>query len=282
MPGSAGSPTAARRTPSTERLAASWVGLRELGPLGLLFAAIVALPFAGTAILATTSTTWAPWFALDGERAMFSSTLAVLLFVTATALCCGLSVLPTYAASMAGGYLYGGVAGSMVVLLGITLAAALGRVVMAWIAGERLMHYVASKPKLAAVHQALLGDAATGVTTVVTLVRLAPVTPFAGTNLVMAAAKVSAGPFVAGTLLGLGPRVVLFVLAGAGLAELEFGEDTNPASLWLGGVSLLVSMAGLWVVAKRRLGAILDDRDREMVPRADPASHRHRRQVDDP
>lgn len=224
--------------------------MRELGGLGLLLSGLILLPIVGLAVLATTTGTWLPWFAAHDLAA------AALFAALATTLC-ALSLVPSYAVAVAAGYLFGAADGALVALLAITGAAWLGRTLMTPIAGDRLIRFVIARERVHRAYVALLGSSRGTSTAVVSLVRLAPVTPFAGTNLLMAAARVEVGPFLLGTLIGLGPRTALAAVAGAGLAELQFGTDPGGATAFAVTLAALtIAVVGLAVLARRRLRTV--------------------------
>jgi uncharacterized membrane protein YdjX (TVP38/TMEM64 family) len=223
--------------------------VRELGWLGAFTALLVGLPLLGAAVLTASTNTWLPWFEGPGAG-------APLRFVGTAIVLAAASLVPTYAVALAGGYLYGGLGGTLLALLAVTGAAWLGRAAMLPLAGEALVGFVTARPRAHAAYVVLLGTTLGTATAVVTLVRLAPVTPFAGTNLLMAAARVPAAPYLVGTVLGLAPRTALVATAGAGLAELHLGRGDGVLALWATVVGLLIAVLGLGWLARRRLGVI--------------------------
>ncbi|HUM01758.1 MAG TPA: VTT domain-containing protein [Thermoanaerobaculia bacterium] len=90
-----------------------------------------------------------------------------------------------------------------------------------------------------------------GVYFVLTL-RLLPVIPFSATNVILAISPVRFAPFLFFSLLGLLPRYVLYVYAGAHLGDVE-----NPDDLWslplLGALSVLAVLPWLVRGVRRRM-----------------------------
>ena len=246
----------------TGRIRAACAVARSTGWLGVLAVFLVVTPFAGVGVLAATRATWLPWFAPPDATAVAS-------FVVSTVVLCGLSLIPTYAVAVAAGYLFGAVAGSVWAVVVITGAAWFGRAILAPLVGDRVVDRILARPRARAAYAVLLGSEAGTATTLVTLVRLAPVTPFAGTNLLMVAAKVALVPFLVGTAIGLGPRTVLVAVAGAGLAELQFDAAGGAAALWATLGCLVVAVVGLGVLARRRFREIA-----AVAARAEPPSDR--------
>lgn len=233
-----------------EAPAAGWAALpalvRELGVVGPVAAFTVAGPAAGAALLVATSGAWfAPLEGLGWTAAPW--------LVLATMLLAGLSLVPTHAASLVAGLLFGGPAGTLLALLGILGAAWLGFAVLRRLAGDRATAALARRPRAAAVHRALVARGGHHVAGLIALVRLSPVMPFAGTNLLMAAAGVGTGAFLAGTVLGIAPRVAAVALAGAGLGELDLAAGADRRLALLG---VLATLVALWVagrIARRAL-----------------------------
>ena len=211
--------------------------LWTLGPLALY---TVGGPAVGAGVLAATSDRWWP------PLAALPTLEAVLLFVGAAAVLAGLSIIPTHAASLVGGLLLGAVGGSALALLAVGLAALLGFLLMRPLAAGRTARLLADHPRAAAVHGALFRQGPRRTFGLIALVRLSPVMPFAATNLVMAAAGVRLPVFLAGSLVGLAPRVVLVAVAGAGLAELDLsrGVDSAWAVAGLAATVLLLAVLG--------------------------------------
>ena len=98
---------------------------------------------------------------------------------------------------------------------------------------------------------------------VIGLVRLSPVMPFAGTNLLMAASGVRLVPFALGSGVGLAPRVLALVFASAGLSHLDFGEPGQGAMAIVGIVATVLGLLLLGVLAKRALREQLGSLDQK-------------------
>ncbi len=188
---------------------------RRLGPAGPLAVVAVALPgLGGFALLG--SITWiAPWLRSQGMA-------GVTEYAIGYALASGFAVLPTYAQSVVGGWAFGFALGFPAAMGGVFGAATIGYVIARRATGNRAMSLVDEHPKWRAVYDALLGSGFWKSLLVVTLLRLPPNSPFALTNLVMAAARVPYSVYVIGTMLGLAPRTAAVVFVGAGLSELDF------------------------------------------------------------
>src|SRR5690606_4613733 len=172
---------------------------------------------------------------------------------------CGLSLVPTHAAAGVAGFAFGRVLGPMTALAGISGAAALGFVVLRRAAGDRLTRVTAARPRVRAVHRALLAQSPGRTATLVLLLRLAPALPFAGTNLLVAAAGVPLRTFLVGSVLGLAPRVAGVAFAGAMVGELDLAAVH--AEPWWIAVGLAATVVLLFVigrVGRRALDRVLE------------------------
>lgn len=237
------------------RIRGLWRFGRELGAVGPLAAFAVAGPVGGAAVLVASSGVW--YSALEA-----SGLAAVFWLLGATAVLAGLSLVPTHATSLVAGMLFGSAAGSLLAMAGIAGAASLGYFVLRRLVGDRAILALARRPKAAAVHAALVGRRGHHVAGLLALIRLSPVMPFAGTNLLMAASGIGFGAFLGGTLLGIAPRVVAVAVAGAGLEELDLSRGADQRLAVLGLLATLVVLAVLGRIAGRALARATADADR--------------------
>lgn len=222
------------------RLVAEW------GPALPLGLATVVGPLLGVSVLAATSGIWFGALQSQGSG-------AIPWLLAATVLLAGLSLMPTHAASLVAGMLFGWAGGSLLALCGTLGAALLGHRLLSALVGRRVLEALERRPRAAAVHQALLGRGALGLAGLVALLRLSPLLPFAATNLVLAAARVPLVPFLAGTALGIAPRVCVVALAGSGLAELDLSSTSDRRLALLGVVATVLVLAVLTRLARQVL-----------------------------
>lgn len=226
--------------------------LLQLGRLAPAFAATALLPPLGTLVLLATMHETAPWL-----RAQELAGIAV--FVAAFTVLGGLALLPTYAPSVLGGWAFGVWGGLAATLAGFLGAASLGYAVASRLSGDRLTRAIAAHPRGGAILRALLGRGFGHTALVVTLVRLPPNAPFAMTNLLLAAARVGWGPYLAGAALGLAPRVAAAVIVGAGLSQLDPAHLEQGGRVYVSaGVSVAVLIALGWL-ANRALARMSDE-----------------------
>jgi len=208
--------------------------------LAVISALLVLLPPVGAVVAGLTRDSWMGACVGSG---------GLVVFLTICAPLCAVSLVPTYAVAVGAGYLYGPTLGSVTAVGAILLGAWIGFRIAVLCAGDALLDGLG--PRVDATRRALLESPARTTATVIGLVRLAPVTPFAATNLLMAGAGVPLAPYLVGTLVGLAPRTALVAVAGSGLAELEIGRGAATSGIWTTLGLLAVALVGLTLVARR-------------------------------
>lgn len=179
----------------------------------------------------------------------------LLTLVVLGLLGCGLAILPTHVLSLLCGWAFGVPVGLAVALLTATLASPIGYAVLGRLAGAGLGSENDSGgggladryPRAAAVCEAVARASAMRAAVLVGLLRLSPVVPYGSTNVLAAVFGVPLRPFVAGTLVGLAPRVLAVVWIGAGLERLASGGSVSP---WLFGAGVLATVAALGLIGR--------------------------------
>lgn len=147
------------------------------------------------------------------------------VFVVVAVVACGTAVLPTHAVSLAAGFLFGTVLGTGTALTSVVGGAALGYALARLMAGGRLRSTIDSTKAGRALASAMVDARGGQAVLAVTLARLPPQVPFALGNVVAAASGVRLTALLAGTALGMLPRVAAVAWLGGTLAELEAGSD---------------------------------------------------------
>jgi uncharacterized membrane protein YdjX (TVP38/TMEM64 family) len=231
----------------TGRVATIVKRLGPAGPLALLAGTMPAI--GGFAILFVLN--WVgPWLKAHEEA-------GVLLYVTGFAVMAGLAILPTYAQSVLGGWAFGFAVGCPAALGGVLSASLIGYVIGRRASGERVVRLIEEQPKWKAVYRALLGSGFWKALLIVTLVRIPPSSPFAMTNLVLAAMRVRPLEYVIGTVIGLSPRTAAVVFVAAGLKELVFEHTPLPKWMLVGGiVATFVVIGVIGYMANRAIAAV--------------------------
>jgi uncharacterized membrane protein YdjX (TVP38/TMEM64 family) len=237
--------------------------LRKLGPLGPLAILSVSIPPISGLLLLGTINRVGPWLR-DAQE------LGVLLYFVAFTLLGGLALLPTYAQSMLGGWAFGVAIGFPVALGGFVGAALVGYALARRISGDRLEALLAQHTKWNAVYAALLRSGFLKAWLIVTLLRLPPNTPFAASNVAMAALRVPVVPFALGTAAGMAPRTLAVVYAGAGFATLDLANREQTGWFAGGLAATILAVVVIGWMANRALrkveeasGATPDERSAE-------------------
>lgn len=205
---------------------------RLLGPAGPLAIVAASLPALGGWLLLGTAVWVAPWLKSHG-------TAGLAIYIAGFALSSGLALLPTYAQAVVGGWAFGSLAGAGAAIAGFGGGSLIGYVIARRAAGDRVLKLIAEYPKWQAVYEELLGCRFWKSLAIVTLVRLPPNSPFAITNLVLAATRVRPLVFGIGTLVGMTPRTVICAVIGAGVADVT-QVNSRPAWLTMTGVAAMV------------------------------------------
>lgn len=230
------------------RAARAFTELGTLGPLAIL---TVCGPAVGALVLVATSGSWFPLLAEQGPAAL-------PWVVVATVLLAGLGLIPTHASSLVSGMLFGFAGGSALAVGATSLAALFGYALVRRLVGDEFLARLVSGARGRAVHAELLGGGALRTAALIALVRLSPAMPFAATNLLLASAGVRVGTFLAGTVVGIAPRVLVVALAGAGLAELDLARGDDGRSLALGALATVVALFVIGRLARRALRGLGD------------------------
>jgi len=214
------------------------VVFHRLGPAGPLAVVAASMPAIGGALMLGSIKWFAPWL-----RDHPQSGILICIFIYAVL--GGLALLPSYAHSVLCGWAFGFAVGFPVAMGAFVGASCLGYVIARYLSGDRVVQMIHENAKSQAVCDALIGGGFWRTLAIVTLLRLSPNSPFAITNLVMAAARVHPPAFVLGTALGMAPRTAAVVFLAAGLSELNFSMPRHP---WFIGGSILVTLGVLAVI----------------------------------
>lgn len=233
-------------------LVKSWATAREIGFASVLGVLASTLPALGSIAL----------YAYIGvvARQLREHPQGIWIYLGAFIVLGGVALLPTYAQSALGGYAFGIARGIPLALGGFAGAAVLGFWIAQRASPDRVQRVVDRDERAAAVRRALVGGGFLRQTGIVALLRLPPTSPFALTNLVLAAAGVRLVPFVAGTILGMTPRTVAAVIIGAGVQELSKDalETAMPRWVWWAGIAVTIAvLAVIMLAAKRALAGVL-------------------------
>lgn len=223
---------------------------RRLGPLGPLALIVIPLPFIGIALLVGSMGSAGEWLKTQDE-------LGLIVYAIGFSLLAGLAILPTHLQAVVGGWAFGSITGTVGALLGIAGAATIGYLIARRASGDRAVKLISAQPKWKTVYDALLGGGFFKTLLIVTLVRIPPNSPFAITNLVMAATCVRWVPYIIGTVVGIAPRTAAAVYIGAQLSELSL-KDTKQTwfAFGVGLVTLVVVVIIIGIIANHALAKV--------------------------
>ncbi len=212
---------------------------RRLGPMGPMAIVAASLPAIGGFVVLGTMGPMGAWLRDHGM-------LGVATFAAAFAVLAGLALLPTYAQSVLAGWAFGLATGSAAAMAGIAGASLIGYLVARRGAGDRLVKLIDEQPKWRAVYDALIRSGPGRALLTVTLLRIPHNSPFAITNLVMAACRVSPVVYIVGTVVGIAPRTILAVYLGARARNTDFAmpHERWLYIIWVGGAILAIAIIG--------------------------------------
>ena len=224
---------------------------------GVLLALWVLLPpFAGFYLLSQIAPL-TDWFRQDGLR-------GPAIFAAGYALCCGAGLLPTYAPSIAAGWIFGPFVGFPVCVAGYLGGSTLG-FVLSRLAGRGgpVQAWIDHWPKAAVIRHALGEEKPARTALIVGLLRLSPSCPFSLSNLAMAGAGVRFPIFLIGTVLGMAPRTLAAVIVSHLAAEqgakdlVELATQQGIVAVAIGVVLLVGSLMLIGHIARVALASAL-------------------------
>lgn len=157
--------------------------------------------------------------------------------------------LPGSVLTLGAGALFGVVGGTIVVVLGATMAASLSFLLARTILRKRVERMTADNPRFRAVDRAIAAEGAK----IVVLVRLAAVFPFLFMNYAFGLTGIRFSRYVAATAIGILPGTIAFVWLGAAGAELATQRTTKTVITIAGAVLALVVSIFVGRIAARAI-----------------------------
>ena len=199
--------------PSTDEVKFGAI-FRRLGPVGPI--AILSSTVPALALL-----TLAWWINPTGSWLRGLGDWGVPAFLAIFSILSGTALVPARVQSILAGWSFNFALGLPAAIGAYLGGAAVGFVIARRASGDRVVKLVEQHPKWRAVYRALVGGGFWKTLGIVALLRFPPNSPFALTNLVLAAGRVSPAPYFLGTLLGMAPRTALVVYVAAQLTALD-------------------------------------------------------------
>ncbi|MFO0830062.1 MAG: VTT domain-containing protein [Phycisphaerales bacterium] len=218
------------------------------GLLGLAW--VTAPPFLGFALLANVDPI-KTWLESHGD-------VAIWVYAVAFAILSGVGIFPTYAQALVGGWVFGFQWGFIGAIGGFVGGAAIGYAVSRVVAGDGFQRWLDARPKTRVIRQVFIEQGFWKSFGTVALLRFPPNSPFALTNLAMAASGVHWVPYLVGTAIGMAPRTALAAWVAATAAaqgEKDFQSlaAKNPMNFVVGLIAVLVVAGVLGAIAKSAL-----------------------------
>jgi len=177
------------------------------------------------------------------------------------AVCAGFGFLPTYAQAVLMGWVFGTAVGVPISVGGYVGGAVLGYGLSRLLTGDAIVRRIDEHPRWRVVRSSLVEANTWRTMGLVALLRFPPNSPFAFTNLVLAASGVRFVPMIIGSIAGMLPRTFIAVWVGAqgsatGAKDLkELMEKQGLLAIVIGFVILIGVLAIMQHVGKRALAA---------------------------
>lgn len=229
--------------------------VRKLGPAGLLAVLWSAAPALCGFILLANIAALSDWLQIN-------PTLGIVGYIAVFVVSAGLGLLPTYAQSILGGWVFGFAWGFPAALAGFAGGSLIGYFVARTVSKERVQSVIDQKPTWRAVRESFVGQGFWKTFLLVSLVRLPPNSPFAVTNLLLSTTGVKLLPYFLGTIIGMAPRTGLAVglaAAGKSTGAKDIQTFVSEGNLWLfigGFVTFLIVLGIIGVLANKAIAKV--------------------------
>ncbi|MEQ1765260.1 MAG: VTT domain-containing protein, partial [Pyrinomonadaceae bacterium] len=176
-----------------------------------------------------------------------------LFFVLGVLVLSGFALLPPNLIGILAGWAFGFWFGLFLLISAIVGSALIGYLISRRLTGETLTRLTSRNVRANAIHQALTNEGFVRTSTIVTLMRMSVVMPYAFTNFFLAAARVPISSFLLGTFLGMLPRSAAMALIGAGLSTLTFDGFNDRWFLLAGIPATVILIIVIGVLSRRAL-----------------------------
>jgi uncharacterized membrane protein YdjX (TVP38/TMEM64 family) len=179
--------------------------------------------------------------------------IGILVFIAGIMFLCGFALLPTNVIGIVSGWAFSFELGLAVLMAGVVGASLVSFAVNSRISGEHLSKAIEKHPRSSAIYRALLQDDIRKTIFIIVLLRMSVIVPFALTNFLMAAARVSLKAFLIGTAVGMLPRSAAMAFVGSGLSELDLSDMSETAFFAIGVAATIATMIAIGVFSRRAL-----------------------------
>lgn len=223
---------------------------KDFGKIGGMAGVTMVLPIFGSMLLLTLVYQISPWLQENRE-------IGVMIFVVFMTICSGLALLATNVLGIVSGFAFDFQVGILAQIVGIAGASTVMFLLAKRYASKNFLSTIDQKPKLKAIHNALLNENVFKTLLIITLIRLSPAMPFAVTNFIISASGISFKTFLLGTILGMTPRASAVVFVGSSLSELNFSQPQDSWILIIGIVATVLAVVVVSVISKRALNNLV-------------------------
>ena len=182
-----------------------------------------------------------------GTASLFAFTFAATLLV-------GLAFLPSYILAVLCGWIFGLLQGTVVCITGILLASLLGYWISNFLISDKILERLKKTERYNTLEDNLK-DSKFTLITLIFLMRLSPLFPFALTNFLLASFKIKVKEFTAGTFVGMLPRTVVSVFIGSQLTKLDFQKPIESWQLIAGIAATVLLLVMITRMAGKALKA---------------------------
>ena len=197
---------------------------------------------------------------LGGEDARAAS-----IFAASYAVLTGLGILPTYAATIVGGWVFGVELGFAACAAGYLGGSTIGFGISKLVCSDHVATWIDSRKRWSIIRKTILEENAFKATGIIALIRLSPSGPFAVTNLVLAACGAGWKEFLIGSSVGIAPRTLIacFIAASAsatGATDIQsLAQNQGYMTVIAGILIFMATLAVIGWVARAALDRALRD-----------------------
>ncbi len=190
---------------------------------------------------------------------------AAMIFAASYAVLTGLGILPTYAATIVGGWVFGVELGFSACATGYLGGSTIGFGISKLVCSDHVATWIDSRKRWRIIRKTILEENKWKATGIIALIRLSPSGPFAVTNLVLAACGAGWTEFLIGSSVGIAPRTLFacFMAASAsatGATDIQtLAKNQGFLAVIVGIVIFIVTLAVIGVIARAALDRALRD-----------------------
>ncbi len=190
---------------------------------------------------------------------------AAALFAASYAVLTGLGILPTYAATIVGGWVFGIELGFAACAAGYLGGSTIGFGISKLVCSDHVATWIDSRKRWSIIRKTILEENAFKATGIIALIRLSPSGPFAVTNLVLAACGAGWTEFLIGSSVGIAPRTLFacFMAASAsatGATDIQtLAKNQGYLAVIVGVVIFMATLAVIGFIARAALDRALRD-----------------------